>query len=113
MAGCERGLVTGMRKLFAGLVLMLLAALLALACCLAVVLTAGAGQGHWWNFETCRMEALQDWPATDEQARKYIPQDAGTQLVYLTERMRGATVPEAMAAALRDAVRYGNKGRER
>ena len=89
--------------------------ILLVACLLlsVLLLPALAGNGRWWNFETCRMEALHGGPATDEQARKYIPQDAGTQLVYLTERMKGATVPEAMAAALRDVVRYGNKGRDR
>ena len=68
---------------------------------------ASAQKQGWWNFETGQMEMRQDAPGTDEEARRYIPQDAATQLVYLVERCRGATVLEAMLEALKDAVENG------
>ena len=66
-----------------------------------------AEQQGWWNFESGRMEMRQTAPATDEEARRYIPQDAATQMIYLLERCRGATVVEAMICALKDAVNNG------
>ena len=54
---------------------------------------------EWHNYVTGTTDSR--YPATDETARQYIPQDAATQGMYQAGRAMGMSILEALQDALK------------
>ncbi len=51
---------------------------------------------YWYNFVTGKMDAREELPATDEEAKKYISQNPSAQGLYETYRAMGKSIIDAM-----------------
>lgn len=59
---------------------------------------------YWANFAAGTVDERTEPPATDEQARAYIPQDAATQAHYDRLRDQGTTPAGAIRALVTQAL---------
>ncbi len=62
--------------------------------------TEGKSTQYWYNFVTGEMDAREELPATDEEAKKYISQNPSAQGLYETYRAMGKSVIDAMVGVL-------------
>ena len=57
------------------------------------------GTGFWYNYAAQDYEHS-DAPVTDEEAKRYIPQDEAAQAIYQIRREMGDSILHAMAYTL-------------
>jgi hypothetical protein len=61
----------------------------------------------WHNFATGQTDWRDSAPATDEEAKQYLPQDMAVQNLYSLYRQRGDSVEDAAIAVLRAVTGQG------
>jgi hypothetical protein len=65
-------------------------------------------QSHGWhNFATGQTDWRDSIPATDEEAKQYLPQDPAALNLYDLYRLRGDSIEDAFIATLRALTGQG------